>query len=774
MRLSSGDKFIMSLFKKNIWLLFSLLLFIGTILLVAAFYHEYNNILNDTKNDQLYLTKLHQDRLNSLFHEHEILHNLIAHEYLDNQNFTYKKFDTVLSLNPLLVDIWIFSADGELLLSTLPDVAFPNLTQNKNTQQWFQETLNSDSMVIGRAYLLESINKWILPVRKKIIDKNGNIVAVSSTGIDLTMLHRQWSKEYNDQNTIQATLDNSAFRILRSDLTTEQYPDYYGNSLPSNILFSQNIAQLKAQLNAKSTANSEPFIQGIAPAKTGKVLYTLNYNEHYRFWMSTELPYQLVLQKIYKHYIFYFAFYLLLITLIFTLCYHINKIEKLKIDEITYKAEHDTLTKLPNLSLLNKHFYKLQKQAETPFALLYIDLDNFKNINDMFGHSYGDKVLIEVAKRISKSLAMYKGVAARFSGDDFVVFLESENKEEIAEYATLLLKNIAFPYLIDNNTFKISSSIGIACFPDDASNIEPLLSYTDNSMFMAKKRKNNYLFFSKEIHHQLIRNTEIEQALRNAIENQEISLVYQPQLDRENKLFGVEALVRWNSKKLGFVAPDIFIPIAEKTGLMPQLGLYIMHKAMQEITALKKREGLTFKLSINVSVKQFMQIDFIEKLMRACTYHTTDQAAITIEITESLFIENLDTLLPIFNEIKEHGISLSLDDFGTGYSSLSMLKKVPIDELKIDKSFVDHITEKQTDKEMLKSIIAMGKNLGISVLAEGVETQEQVEILQQANCDLFQGYYFSKPLSLNDLATFAKDHTPNLLQNATSAGQEAA
>ncbi len=744
----------MLLLKKNIYLLFFLIAFIGAMLFSAIVYHEYSDILKDAKNDQLYLSQLHQQRLEALFHEQETLHNLLAQEYSAHASFDKQRVDTVLSLNPLILDIWIFSPDGNLQYATLANAAFPNLLQCQNSQPWFKQTLASEHMVIGRAYLLESINKWILPLRKKITDQHGNTVAVSSIGIDLAMLQKQWAKNTYDQNTMQVIINDGAFPILHSTLTPEQQPYYYASPLADNSLFAQDLSQLKTRLSAKKDSNSESFLQARGATATEKVLYTLSYNGRYQFWTAVDTPYRLILQQVYQHCLLYFVIYLLIIMGIFLLFRWIDKIDKLKIAELTYKAEHDALTGLPNRTLLKKQFYKLQAE-QSPFALLYLDLDNFKNMNDSFGHSYGDKVLIEVGQRIQQSLSAYKGAAARYSGDDFIIFLQSANKKEIAEYATGLLERIARPYLINNNHFRISSSVGIARFPDDAVQIEKLLSYADSSMALAKKNKEQYFFFSKEQHAQLLRHTEIEQALRHAIENKEISLVYQPQLDREQRLVGVEALVRWHSEELGFIGPDIFIPIAEESGLMPQLGLYIMDKAMQEIAALQQQQ-LTFRLSINVSVRQFTQVDFLDKLLQACALHNIDKSRISIEITESLFIESLDTLLPIFNEMKAQGITLSLDDFGTGYSSLNMLRQVPIDELKIDKSFVDHISDKQADKEMLKSIISMGKNLGISVLAEGVETPQQVAILQQAECDLFQGYYFSKPLTIDDLASFAE------------------
>ena len=264
------------------------------------------------------------------------------------------------------------------------------------------------------------------------------------------------------------------------------------------------------------------------------------------------------------------------------------------------------------------------------------------------------------------------------------------------------------------------------------------------------------MLFSLDEHHRLMQKIEIERALQQAINTREISLVYQPQIGRNNQICGVEALVRWHSKKLGFIPPDMFIPVAEETGMMPELGYYILCTALQEISALQEKEKTSFTLSVNVSVRQFMQVDFFTKLLQACKDHKGANISLILEITESLFIENIEALLPTFNKLKAHNISLSLDDFGTGYSSLSMLRQVPINELKIDRSFVEHITENETDRIMLGSIINMGKKLDMTVLAEGVETKEQVELLKQAGCDLFQGYYFSKPLAFDALASFIK------------------
>ena len=750
----------MNLFKKNTWQIFYSIIFVGGLLLSAATYIKYQVLLKETRSEQLYVSKTFNNHLTSLLTQYETVLDLISDEFSQNKKLNIEILDNVVNKSHLLVGIAIFSVDGTVKISTsnLAPINYPNLLKNPHSRAWFKDTLNRKQMVVGKPYFFTSIEKWLIPVRKRVMDRQGKVIAVISSGVDLVALSKQWDETEGLNNTLQAVLDKQFFHLLHTGISTEAYEQYYNTPITTPILKGLNSALEKQKLTFEELRHSGAYIQMSSEISEQATISTLTYNQKYRFWVLAAQKYKHIYNKLYDFFWPCLAFYLFLIVLFFILFKWIIRIEKSKISELTHKAEYDALTGLPNRTFLNKQLHELQSPEKTPFSLLYIDLDNFKNINDMFGHSYGDLLLIEVTKRINESLAPYKGFASRYSGDEFVIFIESEDKEEIAAYARFLLKSIALPYLINSNTFKISSSIGIARFPDDAANIETLLSYADNSMFLAKKKKNHYLFFSKEVHHQLMRNIEIEQALHRAIINDEISLVYQPQLDREQKLFGVEALVRWNSKKLGFIAPDLFIPIAEETGLMPKLGLYIMHKAMKEIAILKKQEGLAFKLSINVSVRQFMQIDFIEKLLQACTYYSTDKAAITIEITESLFIESLETLSPLFHKMKANAISLSLDDFGTGYSSLSMLRKVPIDELKIDKSFVDHIATNNTDRAMVKNIIRMGKELGITVLAEGVETAEQVEILQQADCDIFQGYYFSKPLSLNDLTAFAKEH----------------
>jgi len=273
-------------------------------------------------------------------------------------------------------------------------------------------------------------------------------------------------------------------------------------------------------------------------------------------------------------------------------------------------------------------------------------------------------------------------------------------------------------------------------------------------MYEAKKRKNSYCYFSEKMRHANLMKMDIEQELRGAIENDELWMAYQPQIKADGSLYGVEALSRWNNKKLGNVRPDKFITVAEETGLIKELGKFIITTSLREIKIIQEQLELDFSLSINISAIQLMEDGFLETILQLVDDEKFDKTKLTLEITESLSIEDLDKVLPRLHSIRETGIEISLDDFGTGYSSLSVLKKLPINELKIDKSFIDEILYDENEKVLVQSIINIGKNFGMITLAEGVESFEQVQELKNHNCDIFQGYYFSKPLSKHDLIKY--------------------
>jgi len=739
---------------KKTWLFFYTLVFSGLIIFCISYSLKHDELEHKLQTEQRYVTQLFDAYLSSTLFQFESILDLISQDYSIQKDLTIETIDNILEKNPLLIGFALFSPDGALQTAsnTLQIVNLPNLLTNEKTKEWFKQTLTQNQTTIGRPYYIAMLNKWVLPIRKRIVDKQGNITGVIASGLDLHALSLQWNNANHARRILQATLDLGFYRILRTNLARNKYSQTYNEAL-TNLNIEEIETKLAQQkLSLEILRKSGETAQLVLQRERG-VYATLFYNNKHQLWISVTESDYLLQEELRSYGRTYGAACLLFLIIIFSLFKWIVHIEENKIIELTHRAEHDLLTGLYNHSILKSKKLKYHHNRE-PFTVLYIDLDHFKTINDSHGYSYGDLILIEVAKRIVKALQNINGIAIHISADEFILLIDIAGRAAVEQYCQMLLKDICSPYTVNNNDFKISASIGIAQSPIDSMDIETLISYANNSMLIAKKSKNRYAFFSEKIHQQLIKNLQVEQALSHALSNNEISLVYQPQVCNKNKLSGVEALVRWNNAKLGPISPVQFIPIAEEIGLMPEIGTYIMHQAMSEISALQNRKKVSFQLSINVSARQFGQLNFLETLLDCLAHYRSPYMNITIEITESLFIEDIDRLLPIFKKMKDEQISLSLDDFGTGYSSLSILRSIPIDELKIDKSFVDYIVTNKDDRAMVASIITMGKNMGMQVLAEGVENEQQAVILQQAGCDSYQGYHFSKPLPLKELEAF--------------------
>ncbi len=742
----------MNQFLKKTWLLFHFLAFSALVILIVSISSKYDELEQQLQTEQHYITRLFDSYISTALSQFEAMSDLISDEMIRTKNLQTDIIDRVVANNPLLIGYALFEPDGKTisLSNTMESVTFPNLLTYDATKTWFKQALMRDQMSIGRPYYLKSLNKWLIPIRKRMVNKEGKVIGIISSGLDLQALSLQWNDNTNSRRTIQAILNYGFYPVLRTNLARNHYLQYYNN--PIDTMQLQEIERLLALQNL--SINILRQTGKIAQLKTHDNRYvTALYNEKYQLWISTGESDYLLRQALIRYALNHSIFCLLFLIVIFLLFRWVIRIEKSKVLALTYRVEHDLLTGLNNRSILNDIERKYYRKKQS-FSLLYIDLDHFKSINDSYGYSYGDLLLIEVSKRIKKDLYKVNGTAIRHSADEFILLIELIDRDQIEHYCQTLLNKINAPYIIKNNDLRVSASIGIALNPKNKIDIDTLISYANNSMLTAKESKNMFVFFSEEIHLQLIKNTQIEQALHHALRKNEISMVYQPQLDNQQQLYGVEALVRWNNDILGIIPPDQFIPIAEDTGLMPEIGAYIMHQAMSEISILQHKKKKSFQLSINVSARQFVQLNFFETLLECLACYKSPYMDITIEITESLFIENIERLLPIFKKMKDQNISLSLDDFGTGYSSLSMLRKVPIDELKIDKSFVAYISSNKNDRAMVESIITMGKNMGMAVLAEGVETEQQASILKNAGCDIYQGYYFSKPLNLSDLEDF--------------------
>ncbi|MBF0589038.1 MAG: EAL domain-containing protein, partial [Magnetococcales bacterium] len=427
--------------------------------------------------------------------------------------------------------------------------------------------------------------------------------------------------------------------------------------------------------------------------------------------------------------------------------------------ELKKKAEYDDLTGLPNRTLFRDRLEQaisLANRYKNSVALMFIDLDRFKQINDTMGHDAGDQLLVEASRRIS-GCVRESDTVARLGGDEFTVVLPAQIHPNYVELvARKILEQLAAPFLIQEENHFISGSIGITLYPEDGDNLEEILKNADSAMYQAKAAgRNAFKFFTTEMNDSALVRMKLENDLREALENQAFSVHYQPKVSlTTGQLMGMEALVRWEREEGEMVYPDQFIGIAEETGLIEPLGAWVLETACQEAKAWFDNDIRPMRVAVNLSARQLQQKHFIETVRGALETSGLPPAFLELEITESMMQENLQQTIATLLKLEQMGVHIAMDDFGTGYSSLSQLKRLPIHTLKIDKSFVRDITQNSEDAAIITAIISMAKALQLEVVAEGVEDEEQLAFLRQNACCAMQGYFFSRPLHRDDFHQF--------------------
>lgn len=435
--------------------------------------------------------------------------------------------------------------------------------------------------------------------------------------------------------------------------------------------------------------------------------------------------------------------------------------------EIKKLAYYDTLTGLPNRVLFTDRLRQaivLADRDHRGVALMFLDLDHFKKINDSLGHAYGDRLLKITADRIQSCLRSSDTVA-RLGGDEFVVVLPLvSGAEDVPKVAGKILDALKKPVHFDEHDIYTSVSIGIALFPTDAETVEELLKSADIAMYQAKERgRNNFQFFSRDMNELALSRQRIESSLRQAMERQEFYLEYQPQFDIGLRaIVGVEALVRWQHPLQGRIAPTDFIPIAEETGLIIPIGEWILRTACRQARLWHDIGYNWLRVAVNISARQFKQSNFVSLVRDILAETGMNPQYLELELTESTIMERADRNILALQELKELGIKLAIDDFGTGYSSLSYLKHFPIDRLKIDRTFVHDINNDSDDAAIAEAIIVMAHSLKLNVVAEGVEQEEQLDFLHSRKCDELQGFLMSHPLSVEDVTEFLAATKPCL------------
>lgn len=426
-------------------------------------------------------------------------------------------------------------------------------------------------------------------------------------------------------------------------------------------------------------------------------------------------------------------------------------------DKLEFLANHDELTGLPNRSQL--HHKIVQGIAHSShncqqLAVMFVDLDDFKKVNDLYGHSAGDKLLSEISHKFEAFIGPNDYVA-RFGGDEFIFCFAGLNNLAEAKVKVEQIKSVfKQQFVIDGKVLFASCSIGVSMFPSDGDDPEALISKADIVLYKSKARqKGDVLFFDSSINKQVQYDFLLERELRGAIERNELSLVYQPQVYADSgEIYGAEALVRWYNRQLGHVSPLEFISLAEEIGLIGELGRFVLDKACEEFSHMFPSPQHNLMLSINISPAQLMCDGFVHELSTVVAKHKLANRRITLEITENVLISDLPKAGPIINQLKELGFTISLDDFGTGYSSLSYLSSLSLDELKIDRVFVDKMLSSEHSDSLVKAIIAIGKSAKMRIVAEGVETEAQKQVLIDYGCDVLQGYLIERPINADQLA----------------------
>jgi len=432
------------------------------------------------------------------------------------------------------------------------------------------------------------------------------------------------------------------------------------------------------------------------------------------------------------------------------------KYEELKRSEERNKklAYTDYLTDLPNRVAFSEKLDQIMStlRKEEIVAVMYIDLDNFKNINDVLGHSYGDELLIDVTDRIRQVLGE-DDYLSRFGGDEFVIVTQNISEESFYEEKIKKVQKVfSYPFILALREFFVTTSIGVAFVPKDGTTTQVIMKNVDAAMYTAKSLgKNTYCYYDETINNSLLDKMELQSELRNAIQEHEFVVYYQAQMDLEqDKIVGFEALIRWMHPEKGLIAPSGFVQVAEETGLIVPIGQWVLLESCRQLKKWCDEGFKDITIAVNLSARQFKDADLIKTVEDIIAETNIDPTKLELEITESIALEDIEYSITVIRKLKDMGVKFSLDDFGTGYSSMNYLKHLPVNNLKIDKSFLDTVMENKNDQTIVSTIITLAQTLDLVVIAEGVENDEQAVFLKNAHCDKAQGYLYSKPIPKED------------------------
>lgn len=755
---------------RNIWTIYFIFLLVSIVLAGVISSHRWQGVVNEYKQQHIHRAEQVASAIHAVFVSQEMLLDVLGQQLLrEHRDLTSPQspqiLDDLLVVNPWVSGFGLARPDGELVLvnSAQDKSLLPNLATQDSSRDSFRDTLLSHNMVVGRTYYIKAMGEWSIPIRKALRDSEGNVLAVMTAGIRVRGASKIFEKDLHYGTTDEVNLIRGSDFYLQYHSSSAKNLDVIYQQPLSDTILDNGFSALMAAANTDFAGIRQlPGAMAYKVERDGRqrIEATL-YDNRYDLWVSSSVDFNDVVMELIPKLMTYAAIFLILQLIILALFRSIAAADKKTRNHLEYQAAHDVLTALPNRYFLVNRTSHLIDIGVERFSLLFIDIDNFKGINDNFGHDVGDQVLQDVARRLGREIGQSE-LVARLGGDEFVVITTRSDEQELKACAGNIINSLGQVFSVRNMQFHLGASIGIARYPQHGDSLNALLRAADIAMYEAKKDKNSVVIHRDEIEDTYLRHNRIEQLLRLAYHRNELFMVYQPQMNRAGSLVGVEALVRWNNAELGFIPPDQFIAVAETSGLMTELGNFIIERSLRDIRQVQDVLSSRFNLSLNISVRQLLQPGFVQMLAELIQRYRFSPHEIVLEITENLFIEDMNNIGSVIFALRDHGFNLSLDDFGTGYSSLSVLQKLPIDELKVDKSFVDDIHHDEKARQMIKNIIAIGKNYGMSVLAEGVETEQQVRMLNTLGCDHYQGYWFSRPLDVEGLRHFVESAAGNV------------
>ncbi|KJY84873.1 hypothetical protein TW81_02460 [Vibrio galatheae] len=752
----------MAFIKKNIWLAFYFILLFWTVITVGAVHLSYQETYREFGQTQANLTSLTARAFDSSLTQFKTILDIVGADltrfdiYAD-KNHTYKILESTVKLDSTILVVALYKPDGTPIIVAphLGDKGHYNQINRPETRDTFQETVQSVEAVVGRTYYNEAVGELVIPFRKMIRDENGEPLFVLSISVSLKHGFHYFRT------------DSESYDAQEYDLYLYREQDRYFQIAPREKIYDAkayryqirqsdvdlSVARLQRQTGLTyqeiKTAGNVVVNELVNSARQS--ISAVMYIDKYGLWVATEVKNSVVFANFIAKLPVIIGLYLVAVLVMFILFSSIATSEKRKQEELTYQAHHDYLTGIQNRFSLDRTLAQISHRSS--YSMLSLNVDGFKVINDNFGSQTGDFVLRLIAERLNRYVGEEHKLY-RSNGDEFVVVTEVTQEALLQAIAQGLRNTFNALFVYRELELELTCSVSIAINNSGEFDGEAMKRNVDLAMSHAKQSRSSIAFYHPVFLQDYLERSKIELALKGAIERNELSMVYQPQVSARRQLKGVEALLRWNHPELGFVPPNKFIAVAENCGYMPLLGDFILERSLADMSQLMKQTGVQIDVAINVSVKQLQDYDFVETVKQLLQKYQFDPKRLILEVTESVFAEDVDQLKSLLSAFKEQSIRISLDDFGTGYSSLSLLKHLPICEVKIDKSFVSDMLSNDKSYSMLAGVLDMAQRLGMETVAEGVESAEEAVVLRQLGCDVFQGYYFAKPMPLGALEEY--------------------